>query len=395
MKSVIDNLNALAGWTSSGTMSAAILNDHPEYISGGNTSSIIISVPAGNTGKYIQKSITFDPSGYDEVVLSIWSREKTTENPEMLAANYHYKIDFGTGEEYYLPTPEKFSQVSFYISGAATFNKIKITALHNDEDYLCISYLVAVKEQMPLDLFNAARDELRTRIDSYTTLNKFVGNVTALAGDTSISITGTRQFLDRYAVIKITDGINTEYHQIEVYDEEACGFNGLYSGTKILNNFTAANVYLYIPVEFGVDSKDIILPGISIWGITPEMILRGSALEDIFDNFTVAVEGASRRREGHIYKFNILIDVEARHYEILNLMSEVVRKFIAREILWMNGLRYEIKDEGIPTAVEPVESYEFIPKIQYNFHIEFKEEIWTRTILPMLTNPVTTAYILT
>ena len=362
-------------------MSAYKLNEHDDFIAGEKPYSVIFEVPAGNLNKSIQKAISFDCTAYDEIVFSIWSRNEYIDD-FYHASDYRYQIEFG-GDVYYVPTLTGFRQVVLGAGSETTMDRIKITALHNYEDYLLMSYMVAVKEELPLDIFDAVKSKIEYEITQDSSFVIPVGNVSATVGDASITPTGAEKmkFVQQHVVILIDDGVNSEIHQVETSDGSTITFTSMYDGLNLLNTYTAATAYIHFPVEYG-NIKEIPLPGISIWGITPDMVFRGSAIEDLYDTFKTALT-IQKRRQGHIFKYSILVDCEAMQYELLNLMSAVVRRFIAKEKLWINGMAFEIVWDGIPTEIEPTDDTEFIPKIQYKFTVEYKEELYPRVIIPI------------
>jgi hypothetical protein len=237
---------------------------------------------------------------------------------------------------------------------------------------------------MPLDIYVATKTMLESELNVKYGNGIYIGKVSTIAGDLQITTIANHIYLERYAVLKIRDGINQEIHQIGNYNETIIKFTDLYDGDSIINNFTNADLYLIVPVEYGRDSKEIVLPSITIKGITPEPVYRGSALEDIFDTYRIDTT-TKIRREGRIQKYEILVDCESHHMELINFMSKIVRDWIAKQIFWCNGLKLEINNEETPTEIEPTTADEFIPKIQYLFSIEIKEEIFPRTTQNQIT----------
>jgi hypothetical protein len=212
-----------------------------------------------------------------------------------------------------------------------------------------------------------------------------LGTVTALTGDKSVVLTGTKDYLERFSVIKIKDSTNSEVHQILKTDETVIYFDSLYDGKTILHDYTSANVYLQFPVEFGQDTIEIRLPSITINGITPELIRRGSALEDVYDTLSATDGSIQTRREGAIFKYHFLLDCEARHDELLAILSEITRKFLAKETLWINNKKYRMVWEGSPTEIMPTEAFDIVPKIQYMFSMEMIEGLYARQSLTKVT----------
>jgi len=378
MKKTIDNIDSLTGWTaqSGADISAYKLNSNPDFIADNLTGSVIFKFPEGNSGKYIEKTVSVDITGYEEIVLWAWSRNKSGSSFNK-TADYSYKIDFGGSESYYLPVKSPMGMIVIASSGITSISRIRITALHNDEDYLLLSSCVAVKEQNPYDAYVGLRTSIRAELAVKYPYGIQLGTVTALTDETSIAISGTKDFLERYAVIKIKDDVNSEDHQILGNDETNMSFSSLYDGKKILHDYIDANVYLQIPIEFGQDTVEIKLPSITITGMTPELIRRGSALEDVWDT-RKSDDTIQSRREGAIFKYKFLLDCEARHDEMIAILSEIVRKFLAKETVWINNKKYRMVWEGIPTEIQPNEAFDIVPKMQFMFSIEMIEGLYAR-----------------
>jgi hypothetical protein len=378
MRKTIDNLDSLTGWTpqAGSTLSAYAVNLNPEYIADNLTGSVIFKIPSGNLNKYITKTISVDITGYDEIVLWAWSRNKSGYIFDK-STDYSYKIDFG-GTSYYIPVKSPMSMIVLGCSGMTELTRIRITALHDDEDYLLISSVVAVKEQNPYDAYIGLQSALRLEVASKYPDGIAIGTTSVNTGAKTMSVSSWH-FLERYAVVKIKDTVNSEIHQIIGNDETNFSFGSLYAGKSILHDYTDANVYLQIPIEFGQDTVEIKLPSMCITGIVPELVRRGSALEDVWDT-RKDDNTVQKRREGAIFKYRFLIDCEARHDEILGILSEITRKFLAKETVWINNKKYRMVWEGSPTEVQPTEAFDIVPKIQYLFSIEMIEGLYAREV---------------
>lgn len=373
MNLIIDNLNSITGW--SGTASVNGLNDHKDYVAGYNTQSIVFNFDAED--EYIEKTYGTDVSEYDEFVVYLYSREKG-DTDFIKPENFYYKIDLGTGKEYYLPTWKGFTFITIDISSIDTIDRIRITSLHDDNDYLIMSYAVVSKDEMPLDIFQGIQTGLETYRD---TLDAFLlGTITISAGDNQIDLSGFN-FVDDYAVIKIDDGVNSEIHQLISGHEGLFNFTGLYDDDRIIYSYIDANVYLYLPIEYGRSSLEAIVPGITIWGFEPEEILSSFKIENVLDTWTES--GASERTQGHYMKYPIQFDCEARQNEILAFLARIVRDFIGREYLYINGRKHRIEFNGGAVETTPTEPYDLIPKVLYRGTIEIREDIWQRTVLPL------------
>jgi len=373
MNLIIDNLNSVTGW--SGTASVHGLNDHKDYVAGYNTQSIVFNFDAED--EYIEKTYGTDVSDYNEFTVYLYSREKadtTFVKPE----NFYYKIDLGSGKEYYLPTWQGFTHITIDISSIDTIDRIRITSLHDDDDYLIMSYAVVSKDEIPLDIFQGIQTGLETYRD---TLDIYLlGTINATTGDSQIDLSGFN-FVEDYAVIKINDGSNDEIHQLISGHEGLFNFTGLYDGDRIINSYTDASVYLYLPIEYGRSSLEAIVPGITVWGFEPQEILNSFGIQDVLDTWTE--NGASERREGLYNEYPIQFDCEARQNQILAHLARIVRDFIGRRFLYVNGRKCYIQFDGAAVETKPINHYDSIPKVLYRGTIEIREELWQRTSLPL------------
>jgi hypothetical protein len=284
-----------------------------------------------------------------------------------------YSINLG-GSEYYIPVYPGFNCVVIG-SSAATVDKIRITALHNDEDYICISEMNAVKEDFPLDIYSGLKSALEAEIAATYSNGILIGTVTNLAAATSITLSAD-DYIDRFAVVKIKDGATSEIHQVWEFDESLIKFTSLYDGDKMVNAFTGGSVYLQLPVEYMAIEKEMIIPSIVIYGLNAERVWRGSALEDIADTFTAA--GGSIRREGAIEKFYLNIHCYSRQAEIMAFLTRVVRHVINKQSLWINGFYYEMAYEGTVSDVDPTQVYDLVSQMIYQIGVEIKEEMYSR-----------------
>lgn len=380
MRKTIDNVESLTGWTpqTGSSITAYSVNLYDELIADGLSGSVVFRFPAGNLNRYITKTISVDVTGYEEIVLWAWSRNRYGHEFN-LASDYSYKIDFG-GTEFYIPVKSPMTMITLGCAGMTGLTRIRITALHNEEDYLIVSSIVAVIEQNPYDAYMGIQASLLAEIAAKYPDGLRLGTVTATEGDKSIALAGSKMYLDRYSVIKIEDDTNSEIHQISGTDETNFTFGTLYDGKLLKHSYTNANVYLQIPVEFGQETSEIKLPSITLTGITPELIRRGSALESVID--TRKSDGTVQERtEGAIFKWQFLLDCEARHDEILAVLSDFTRKFLAKETVWVNNKKYRMVWEGSPTEIMPNEAYDIVPKIQYLFSMEMIEGLYARQTL--------------
>jgi hypothetical protein len=388
MTLVIDELDSLTGWSSSDTNKIEIvpeLNEIDEYIAGDNDKSIVFKLNGDSKGAYVEKSLaSIDLTDYDEIVFSVYSTNLQNKGGFFNDLDeFVIQIDFNnTMVDYMVPVYSSMVPITLDISGITTIDRIRITSNTNSETHLVVSHCIAAKDQLPLDIFKAIKTTLETERDRINLNRKFkVGVVTANAGDREITVdisgSSRRDWLDKYAVIEITDGVNSEIHQLWENTEIEYQLARMYDGSSLVNSFTNADVYLYFPIEFGLLETEILLPGIGIHGMVPRPITRGDKPEDKYDSYR-ADKSVKVRKGLQIYEYLIRIDIEARHLQLLAELQDITKRVISKEKVWMNGRKFKINFAGDPVYVDAVNGYNQIPKIQYQIGIEVKEEIFTR-----------------
>jgi hypothetical protein len=406
MYEVIDSLTSLTGWTASGGAVLFGVNQIPDFVAGINDSSLIFKFPSGSLNGYVSKTgMNFDFTSFDEIVFHFWSRNKKRKG-----ATYQLSSDFVYEMQFYrsgvrikgilIPTFDQFIDVTFKADGLGIIDEIRIVCLHNDEDYVIVSNMVAVHDDIPRDIFQSVKDQLEYDLENNiyfkfgngTSKGILLGHVTASLNDQSIIFSGSIQFMERYSVVVIDDGTNSEKHQIDSNDELEFFFNSKFDGATIKHNFINASVYLLITIEYGRAEDDIELPGISIWGMNPEEVYDVNKLDHVRDTFKDD-DTVQERKADAKFRYVILIDCEARHNEMIGVMSLLVRSFIANQYLWVNGKRIEIFSDGTSTYLEPVEGFNEIPKIQFVVRVDIKEQINNRqTLVKTLQNVLTYSF---
>ena len=380
MKLVIDNLDTTTSWTASGGATIYGVNAISSYIAGDNDGSAIFKFNALNS--YVEKTYATDVSDYDNFTIWIYSAGQRTSQYRK-AGDFFYKIDLGTGKEFYLNTYENFYYVSIDISDIDTIDRIRITSNHAEMDYLICSYAVASADIFPLDILNGVKERLEDERDNYFSQNN-IGTITASAGDNSITFSSNVSFIDRYVVIQIDDGANSEKHQIEKKESNTIYFSDQFDGSSVVNNFTDANVYLYYPVNVGTIQQEIRVPSISVWGFAPERVLIDSEQSNILDS--IQDNTFKERKEGQYLDWLLLIDCESREgYQVLGELSLITRQMIGKKYLWVNGRKINIDFEGASTEIDLSDEFEIVPKIQYPARVQIREDLYERTSLPKTT----------
>lgn len=403
MKTTIDNFSSTTGWTTG--LGAAVhgVNQVPEYVAGLNSQSLVFSF--NGLGGWAEKSIAMDISKYEEVTFHLWSRNKKKAGWDFqLSADFVYKIDFGTGVEYLVPTFQGFMPVTLDISALTTpITRVRITALHPDTDYLIVSEMVAVRDEIPADLFigikehvdNAMAEEYgRTKfknsagdwIEGVASKGIPIGIVSGNAGDSDILFTGPLPFVEKYSVIRIDDGVNSEVHQVMDNDELEFHFNTNYDGSALVNTFVSAVVYLVLPCVFGTSESEITLPGIALSGMASEEVQETNKEDTVRDTFTPG-DSVKSRQTSVPYQYRVFFDCNSRHDSVLAMMSKVVRAILSKEFVWVNGKKIEIAAEGPGEYFGPDSELPIIPKIQLRALCEIREEVWRREdLVKTLTN---------
>lgn len=383
MKLSFDNFDSMTGWTKTGTALIYGLNDHPELIAGNLLHSLILYFATdGDTCKKTFSS-PIDVSAYKEIVFSVYSTNNGNYTYNNIS-DFVYKISFGSGKDYYLPVYSSMFEVVLDISSLTTIEYIEIEALTTGADYLVLSYGLLVKDQFPLDVFTGLQEQIQYEISQDADAQSIlVGTINAGTGDSSITFGGTHtpDYLERYSKIKITDGVNTEYHHIKQREKGVYFFNSFYDGMNILHDYTNASVYLELPVISGMRQREIHLPGIALWTLESEKIFQNTGLDSVSDTWNYSTGLSGERQEGQYLNFPVLIDCESRHDEILALMSGIVRRTLGKRKLYVNGRMITFDFTERSREIEQTNIVEIVPKVQYIAYIQIKEDIYNRDYL--------------
>jgi hypothetical protein len=383
MKQVIDNLDDMTGWVVN-SPSVISENEFKDYIAGLNNKSLLIKFDENDSIKTATKTFSspIDVANYDTLVFSVWSKNKGKQIYNK-ANDFNYKIKINSTDEYYMQIYETMSDISIGIEEITEITQIQITALHEEEDYIIISEMIAEKEEPAYDILYAVKEHIDYYIDDqYGDGISIATGITATIGNKYIDLNDNPFFIGRYTVVKLKEGATEEIHQIQDNDGSRFYFNSNYDGKIIQNTFTSAVVYITFPCYFNHSQLEIRLPGIAIWGITPETKLTDAKLYTKIDTYNVNNDNFKGRQIGQILVYTILIDMESYSIELLEKMSQVVRNFIARESLWINGRRHDIFFSSIATEQKPALGFDIIPKIQYSLTVEIRENINDRVTMP-------------
>lgn len=375
MNLIIDRLDASTGWSGTGTVAVHGLNDHADFIAGGCSKSLVLSFPSGNSGNYATKTLSapVDVSDYKELVVSIWSRSKGGQTYET-AADFLYTLDLGDGKQYDIPVYKTFTQVSVDISAISTIERIRIIANHNDADYILISYMIVADDDIPGDIFQAFKDGLEaTRDEIFPYGGPLVATLTADTDDTEVTFTGNRFYISEDVVIYITDGVNSETHQLREGEGDTFLLSPLYDGEAILHDYVDADVYLQYPVEYGPYEKEAIFPGIGIWGFVPKPMHHVPVRDE---NIVGYSGGKFRFKKGGLSEsWRIIIDAQAKDPDNIADMTKFIRKYLSRCVAWINGRGFDFEWMDPPADETPDDAMNIIPHLMYVVDIEIVEDV--------------------
>lgn len=386
-KIVIDHLTSATGWVVNAP-STITTQTYPQFIAGLNSTSLQIKFDSTDVTRTAVKTFgtPFDVTDQNTLIFSVWSRNKGKQTYST-AADFNYKLKINNTDEYYFPIYDSFTNINIGIESITSITKIEITAIHTDTDYLIISEMIAEVETIPLDVLLATKEQLEYFIENDFADGISVGTVTtATAADTSITCAAVPDFVERYSVVKIKDGSNEEV--VQLGDNDGLTFQLMpYLGVSgaLQNSYTSATIYLQFPVYLNPNELDIRLPGIALWGIDPEPILRGGKLDTQTDTYSVPSDNFTQRPDSQILLYTIMVDCESGNAELIDKMTRIVRKLIAQEILWINGRRHDIYFGGAPVEQRPEVGFDIIQKVQYTFTVEVKENIYDRVAVPKVT----------
>lgn len=382
MKLLIDNIDSITGWTAGNGASVTGVCEIEGYSAGNNSASGQFQF--SGIGSYVEKDYAnIDVSDYNEFVIHAFSTDKGNDSYNK-PGDFLYKIDFGPGKEVYMPVYPTFTDITIDISDIDTLERIRITALSEGTDTLILSYAVVVFDEIPLDIFTGLKEQIEYTMSPY--LNKFhIGLVSGTTGDESITYADNVPYIDRYAALRIDDGVNSEIHKIKTRDNLTITFEGIFDGKSLLNDYIDANSYVYIPVQYGRQSEtQIILPSITIWGIEPIEDGITTNIEKRIVSFNI--DGTFKEEKAkQFHRYDMIVDAESRTDEILVFMSNMINDTANRFIIWVNGRKVNITIDSKPTEVKPTIAYEVIPKIQYIITAQIKEDVWLKKVVSKTT----------
>lgn len=377
MTVTIDPLTDPSGWSAAGGAAVMPANTWPDFCAGGQSQSVLFSFAAGKTPgtQYVQKTISFDASSAEEVVFSCLSVRQGGEQFDQ-QSDFLYQIDFGDGKPYLFPTWGTFTHVTIPIAlfGTTSLSRIRITYLGSNSDYLVISWMVANNEDFPIDVMTGVQTGLQAAFLQSFGQGIAIGTVTGGAGDKQITVTGSYAFLQRYAVILISDGVNSETHQLSNVNGPVAQLESTYDGGTLKYAHAGAQVYVSVPVQVARTEQSPPLPGIVVWSQEPEPILLGHDFQQTV--ICWGPSGPALLTEGRNEKWIVQIDATAVQGQAQAAAASVIRWWLSRHVVWVNGAKLEFTWRDRAEEIEPTDPVELIPKVQYTLEIEVREDVW-------------------
>jgi len=373
MNLVIDEFNSLSNFNAfNGANLVTPENEINEFIAG-LTNLKSTQFEFANEGAYVEKdNLNINVADYDYAVCHFYSSYNKLSQGK-------YTITFNDNNIFEIKLNKYLVDQYFSLKDIAVITKIKITYHGEGLDRLICSHCLAVKDELPYDIFEAIKASLEYDLNKLFGKGLLLGSISASAGQSEVSFKNIAysalKYIDKYSVIEITEGDISERHVIEENDESFFKLGKLLDGKTIKNNFVDANVYLTVPVRHGIKHKEYNVPSISITGFDPDPILRGGKIERSVNTFEQ--DTAYSMLDEQIYVYTIQVaGIDRAESDIMALISSVIRTFIAREILWLNGQKYDIFFDGKPEFIELAEAANPITGLVYTVKFEVKEEIW-------------------
>jgi len=392
MNLTVENFTSSSGWVASddSVFEVSRVNQISEFIANNLSGSLILHSNNGS-GETLTKAFTaIDVTNYEELTLSVASNRLGNAGWEYNdITDFNYKIRFNSTMDYYMmPTFKSLQAVTFDISDLTSIDRIQIMCNHTSEDYLVLSWCVVSKDQLPYDIFSSLKTALESKRDSILGNGYSVQTISASTGDDELYFNANDPYIEKYACIKIDDGVNNEIHQLWHGNEIDYKMTSMYDGKTILNDYTDANCYIHPAIIADGMQREISIPSIFISNLAPKFD-RSAKIEYDYDSY-ITDRTVSQRVKPQILRWEINLDCISRHNEILADLSEVVRKFIATETLWINGKKFDVYFGTEPVFQDFDDVTEIYPKITYVMTIETKEYFVDRTVLPNTTTVTTT-----
>lgn len=364
MKTVIDNMTALTGWSVSGTGLIEVANwTHlaADYLG----SQMFVTLSANEV-----LSKTFSPAkstGYGHLSFSIVMKPFPL---SQLPTGYWltFKVFSGVNsKEYYVPNITQFDFVSFDCP-YTTIDKIEFTAQTGLTFF--ISNIINYEDQLPYDLYQAVKAQIEQNITAGDKVS--VGSLTGSAGATTATIANPASYVDKYS--KISFG--GESKELRSINHVAGGPVSITLDSALAGSHTSAAVSLEIPVVVEANEKIALVPGIAITdSFAPQEASEFEQYSTINDSYTT--DGFVRsRRTGTTWEFTVNIRASARQAKILEICGKILRKsFPQTSQIWINGRRHESRLDSFE-FIDYDGATDILPQINCIIKVYITEESW-------------------
>ena len=393
MTAVVDALASATGWSASGGAAVLPVNTYPDFCAGNQASSLVFSFAAGVTPgtQYVQKTVAFDASPYDDVVFSVASLRGNLRVPVAKfdqQDDFLYQVDFGDGRAYLVPTWRSFSQVTIPVAafGTTAVTRIRVTYLGDAADYLVVSWMVASKQDLPGDILTGVRDGLDAMATELFGRGIPVGTCTASAGDAQITLTGSYAMVQRYAVLYVYDPVNgSERHQLLEVNGPVGQLHSTFDGSAMLYAHTNAQVYVAVTAQVGRTEQEPPLPGVVVTaaGTNPAHLSHG------FDTFVRCwgPTGPAIQQEGRKQRFVVQLYAVGVQEGAKAYAAAVARRWLSRFKVWVAGHRLDFIWVDDSQPFEPGEPVELLPGEMYTVEVEVREDVWVMPTPPAVAGP--------
>jgi hypothetical protein len=261
------------------------------------------------------------------------------------------------GVAYSVPHTKHFARVHF--PAPAHITEIYITTA-----YAIVSDLRTWREDLPADILDNLIDELQPLIPRIP-----CGELAAEAGTRYATLVAEADFLAENAVI----AFNGEIHEIRNIHEHTLEFFSTFDGETIQHDFSGGFALVLI-VRKGFYNQELALSGVTLWydALRPNAITAGFAER----HFHIG-DACFAEREGKNYTWDITLEIGSRSPEILQRIAAVIRAYLAKNSVWINGLKtiFTFKESAVND--EPSEDYDILPQAIYKIAIDIEEQnIW-------------------
>ena len=363
MYKIFDNANSIDGWTGD----IIRFTGTADQVAGNNTHSL--RARFRNADDRVEK--TFDPVNvecYDQIVFHIKADRKSREG-DFLSIAFNE-----TGTEYFLPTNTVLTDVKFDLTGVETIDRIRITSRTDTDITFFISYFVLSRDELPRDIMQSGVEQIKEYVVNDLGSDRILmGTVNVAKDEEEIIIHGACPYLERFAKVTFnneTHTINNIFKKDSETDQYIVKFSGAFDGLKVKSDYEG-EIYLDLFVKAGLSkTQDAVFPSITVWTMQPNEIENWSDLDFNRDSYTES--GYIERPVRSAYQNLVQVDITSMHDSLIQILSQSVKRFIGRNVLWVNGLPHYIRFESSTYEEEATQTD--VGKISIIFYINYFED---------------------